>query len=223
MDAETVAGRSQNAIRASLGFGLGKELWVARTREEIVELIKKMAASKGGNVGMNAFIRESGVKDHELGLHGTWNELKREAGLETRNFLEPRTELASLLPPFARIVAQGGVWPTQDRLRRERTRDASFPSLKLYRAALRHPDFYNQLLAYCRGQDELADVIPIVLARQTSAEHNAVSSSDASVAGYVYMMRSARAYKIGRTNSPSRRHREVRLELPTATILNDFQ
>ncbi len=37
--------------------------------------------------------------------------------------------------------------------------------------------------------------------------------------GYVYMMRSGRRYKIGKTNSPTRRHREVRLDLPEATVL----
>lgn len=37
--------------------------------------------------------------------------------------------------------------------------------------------------------------------------------------GYAYMMKSGRRYKIGRTNSPSRRHREVRLDLPDPTSL----
>lgn len=33
------------------------------------------------------------------------------------------------------------------------------------------------------------------------------------------MMRSGRRYKIGHTNSPTRRHREVRLDLPDPTNL----
>lgn len=37
--------------------------------------------------------------------------------------------------------------------------------------------------------------------------------------GYVYMMRSGRRYKIGHTTSPSRRHREVRLDLPDPTTV----
>ena len=41
----------------------------------------------------------------------------------------------------------------------------------------------------------------------------------APISGYVYMMRSGRPYKIGYTNSPSRRHREVRLDLPDPTTL----
>jgi len=39
------------------------------------------------------------------------------------------------------------------------------------------------------------------------------------ISGYVYMMRSGRRYKIGHTNSPSRRHREVRLDLPDPTSI----
>jgi hypothetical protein len=39
------------------------------------------------------------------------------------------------------------------------------------------------------------------------------------IQGYVYMMRSGRHYKIGYTSSPSRRHREVSLDLPNPTSL----
>ena len=39
------------------------------------------------------------------------------------------------------------------------------------------------------------------------------------ITGYVYMMRSGRRYKIGHSNSPSRRHREVRLDLPDPTTV----
>lgn len=34
------------------------------------------------------------------------------------------------------------------------------------------------------------------------------------VKGYVYLLRSGRSYKIGKSNDPSRRYREIRLELP---------
>ena len=35
--------------------------------------------------------------------------------------------------------------------------------------------------------------------------------------GYVYMLRSGRRYKIGKSTDPSRRYREVRSELPEET------
>ena len=40
----------------------------------------------------------------------------------------------------------------------------------------------------------------------------------AGVQGYVYMLRSGKHYKIGFTNSPVRRFREVRIELPSETV-----
>ena len=50
----------------------------------------------------------------------------------------------------------------------------------------------------------------------TSSQQEAVASTER-VRGYVYMLRSGRRYKIGKSNDPSRRWREVRLELPDET------
>ena len=43
------------------------------------------------------------------------------------------------------------------------------------------------------------------------------STVDERIRGYVYLLRSGRRYKIGKSTDPSRRFREVRLELPDET------
>jgi hypothetical protein len=47
--------------------------------------------------------------------------------------------------------------------------------------------------------------------------NDAAPTGGTQIAGYVYLMKSGRRFKIGHTNSPARRHREVRLELPDPT------
>jgi hypothetical protein len=75
-------------------------------------------------------------------------------------------------------------------------------------------------VAYCANRPELEVARRIVADRaaNTSSTEDTVSPAN-SVQGYVYIMRSGRRYKVGRSNSPSRRHREVRLDLPDPTSL----
>jgi Meiotically up-regulated gene 113 len=69
-------------------------------------------------------------------------------------------------------------------------------------------------------------IVNTSLPQKAVAAHQPESASDdltplrrGSIQGHAYMMRSGKRYKIGHTNSPARRHREVRLDLPDPTTL----
>jgi hypothetical protein len=74
-------------------------------------------------------------------------------------------------------------------------------------------------VSYCTERFDLADVARIAtdVLKAESAEPPA--TDNAPIVGYVYLMKSGRRYKIGHTNSPARRHREVRLDLPDPTLV----
>jgi len=77
----------------------------------------------------------------------------------------------------------------------------------------------SRVAEYCAAQSNLSEAARIATARLQTEGMEAQLIGRAPINGYVYMMRSGRRYKIGHTTSPSRRHREVRLDLPDPTTL----
>lgn len=189
------------------------------TRAELVGLIQQVAARLGGDVGQEGFRKETGVSAYELKMAGTWNELKREAGLATRDWGQARLPSEAVYEALARIIARDHQWPTELAIIRQRRLDRSVPSKDVIRRVRAEKDFAAKLAAYCDGRPEFSDVPAIALAQSTATSEEPSGVGDERVRGYVYMMRYGRRYKIGKTNSPTRRHREVRFELPDPTIL----
>lgn len=189
------------------------------TKDAILRLLRAVAAAEGGDVSYRRFTALSGLKEKQIvGVHwATWNDAKREAGLGTAVFLRPRLNEERVLPAFATLLAQLGKWPTESELRLAKRRDAQFPSVKVSRRLESDHEFLANLRAYCETKPHLASVVSLVTERSRQGYRRGTAS--VSTAGYVYMMRSGRRYKIGHTSSPSRRHREVRLDLPERTDL----
>ena len=169
------------------------------TKQHIIAEIQRLAAARGGRIGIRAFCSETEIPEHQiLGVHwARWNDALTEAGVGTGSFFQPRTEDASVVEAFALLVHKLNKWPTQSDLQMERRRNGSFPSIRVIRRVRRASPFASRVLSYCAGRADLADVATIAteVAKAESAEAPVLDS--ASIVGYVYMMRSGRRYKIG--------------------------
>src|SRR5205085_1814587 len=142
---------------------------------------------------------------------------KNQAGLQTRAFAQPRLEHDSVVPPIANLVSRLGRWPTEAELRLAKRSDPGVPAVKVVRRLEADADFMASLREHCARTPALVHVEGIIADRHR--KHRAAAIPAVATAGYVYMMRSGKRYKIGRTSSPTRRHREVRLDLPERTDL----
>lgn len=191
------------------------------TKEFILDEIRRLAQERGGRIGLRAFLIASGIPEKQiLGRHwATWNEAVADAGIETASFARPRTPDESVLEALANLVGQLKKWPSENELSLARRRDASFPSLKVFRRLRAAGDIPARLRAHCVGRRELASAMEVAAAQASLSSEESATYKRAPIQGYVYMMRSGRRYKIGRSNSPARRHREVRLDLPDPTKL----
>jgi hypothetical protein len=192
------------------------------TKQHIITEIKRLALERGGRVSIRAFCSATGIPEHQiLGAHWTkWNDALVEAGVGTSSFFQPRTEDTSVVEAFVQLVNKLKKWPTQYDLQMERRRNKSFPSVPVIRRVKKASPFASRILSYCAERADLADVARIaeeVMKIEMAKEAPLLGS--APIVGYVYMMRSGRRYKIGHTNSPTRRHREVRLDLPDPTTV----
>jgi len=190
------------------------------TKEEILRLLRSIAADRGGDVSFRTFLAASGLKEKQIvGAHwATWNDAKREAGLSTGVFVPPSLDEDVVLTATATLVAKLGKWPTESQLRLAKKHDQRVPSVKVFRRLEQDREFMTKLRAYCEGQAYSPGVVRLIdeRARKTSST---AAVPTVPIAGYVYMMRSGRRYKVGHTSSPTRRHREVRIDLPDRTDL----
>lgn len=190
------------------------------SKDEIVAAIRREAAALGGHVGLRAFQRRTGIGDKQfLGVYwATWNEALAEAGLSTQSFDRSPTDETSLLEAVAALVGRLNKWPTETEFNLERRRNQSFPSLKAIRRLSRSGVLESKLMEFCSKRPALT-VVGSIAAKRHEIRKAEQSANSMPIEGYVYMMRSGKRYKIGHTTSPSRRHREVRLDLPDPTLL----
>jgi len=190
------------------------------TKDSIVQRIREIAASQGGKVSFRTFIGESGIKDNWLRgqeWFTSWNELLVELGLETRDFHVMRTPRKIIAKAVAELATRQGEWPTEDALRRERKRNASFPSLGIIAPLRRSGELAKLIVALGQEDSQFSVAAKIATLQVPSGNDFGAIADTEKVKGYVYMLRSGRRYKIGKSTDPSRRYREVRLELPEET------
>jgi hypothetical protein len=190
-------------------------------RQVIVAAIQRVAASNGGEPpGRERFARETGIRMSDwLGRYwARWGDALIEAGYEPNQFMQRIDDadlLVSLIPEIRRL----GRMPTSAELRlRAREDGAGFPSHSVFGRLGGKAEVRKRLLDYCQGRPEYSDVALMLQAsadpsRRRPSIEDAVQD-DRSGFGFVYLMKSGRYFKIGRTNSSGRRERELAIQLP---------
>ena len=193
------------------------------TKTHILSEIKRTATANGGvPLGKRRFASETGIKESDwFGKFWTrWSEALREAGL-TPNRLQGPYDRAGLLDKYAMFVQELGRLPTSGELRLKRHADSAFPSHNVFAGRLGNK---AQLLAalheHCQDRTEYADVVRLCDSHLPSSrkETDDTEPSNEQI-GFVYLIKSGRFYKIGRSNAAGRRQYELAIQLPEKVIL----
>lgn len=190
------------------------------TKDDVIRRIRQLSAAGKSHVGYRTFLAETGVKDRWLRTqdwYSGWNSLLAEIGLTTQQFRTTRTPPEYIAKAVAALIARNGRWPTDDDIRKERKRDLTFPSESGVTAQRRSGKLARLLVELGSADEQYAEVAAIAKRHAKAPEPLSADGPDERVKGYVYLLRSGRSYKIGKSNDPSRRYREVRLELPEET------
>ena len=189
-------------------------------KPQVLKVISALAATNGGRIGVRAFCNATGQSQRWLRNQPwftSWNGLLEELGLPTRGFLVPKTPPEIIARAVAELSARLGRWPTDDDLNRERALNKAFPSPSIIQPLRRSGELAKLVVAACESEESLRSAAHLARARLTPFDVTTVDSLDEKVKGYVYMLKSGRHYKIGKTNNVARRYKEVRLELPQET------
>jgi hypothetical protein len=187
------------------------------TREFILKEIKRTAQSNGGKaLGRQRFIDETGIKEHDWKgkIWARWGDAVREAGYSPNDF-QTAFDDAYLLEQLALLIRDLGRFPVNMEMRLRKRADASFPNEKVYERFGTKRQLTARIIEHCRSKPDFRDVIALCEGLPTEhAQRAAKTKSPREEFGFVYLLKSGRHYKIGRSNAAGRRERELDIQLP---------
>lgn len=187
-------------------------------KEHILQEIQRTAKANGGKpLGRGRFFSETGIKESDwLGKYwARWSEAVREAGFAP-NQLQGSYDITILIEKYVELVRELGRLPVPSEMRLKTRSDPSFPNDKTFHDRLgSKPDLVGRVLEYGRSQNGYEDIVRLCeeyLSNKREVPEEARPEEEQ--IGFVYIMKSGRFYKIGRTNAAGRRERELALQLP---------
>lgn len=185
-------------------------------REEILNAIRDLAdPGTGVAPGKNRFEKESGIRSSEWrGVYwARWGDAVADAGLALSKWQEPHPD-EHLLASLAKLTRDLQHFPTDAERSLRRRQNSSFPTGSSFsRRFGRRADLASALLSWCEKNPGWEDVASICEPIATASRPDNVAATS-EVQGVVYLMRSGRYFKIGRSNSAGRRAYELAIQLP---------
>lgn len=167
-------------------------------------------------MGRLRFFRETGIKESDWKgkFWARWNDAVSEAGLQPNQKTTSYDE-DLLIEKFISLMRELGRFPVVAEIRMKVRSDASFPNDKTFGRFGSKPQFAAKILDYCKTRSGYEDVTALCAAIADRPKANAEDVDDGqTVIGYVYLMKSGKFYKLGRSNAAGRREYELSIQLP---------
>lgn len=182
------------------------------------EIIRTAKENNGIPLGHRKFASQTGIKYSDWhGKHwARWSDAAKEAGFEpnkpTSAYSE--TKLTELVISLIREVKK---FPTEADFRLKAYNTKKFPAIATFHRLGKKPVIAKKILNYCKERSGYEDVIEICKGVLASSEKKGgeVDAKEAEPKfSYVYLMKSGRFYKIGRSDYVEKRNYEIGTKLP---------
>jgi len=187
-------------------------------KEHILKEIRRTAETNGGvPLGQRRFFTETGIKHSDwFGKYWShWNKAVSEAGFSP-NELTTAYDETNLLEMYIQLVRELGHLPVEGEMRMKTRKTPTFPTSKTYFTRYGSKmGLIKRLVIYCENRPNYEDILRLCKEYEPQDEKvTEVSKHREEVIGFVYLMKSGRNYKIGRTNALGRREYEFAIQLP---------
>lgn len=191
-------------------------------KQHILGEIQRTAAANGGvPLGRSRFSQETGIKESDwIGkIWPRWGDAVREAGFAP-NQLQTAYNEDVLIEKFVGLARELGSFPVATEVKMKARSDDAFPWHNTFVRFGPKQQFATRILNYCKDRAGYDDIValctPIATAAADESEKDEIEPK--SVIGYVYLMKSGRHYKIGRSNAAGRREYELAIQMPEKLI-----
>lgn len=192
-------------------------------KQHILGEIRRTAENHGGvPLGKQRFLQETGIRESDWsGKYWLrWSDAVQEAGYAP-NAMNTAFDDDHLLRSLALLTRELGHFPLATELTMRSSSDPSFPSPPTFRRFGRKGQRAARVAAWCAFDEGWEDVRAICMTIATPEDDtfDEAGPSDVGTSGFVYLLKSGKHYKIGRTNSTGRRSYEIALQLPESVEL----
>ena len=186
------------------------------TKKEILnEVIKQAKNNDGVPLGWKRFEAITGIKPYDWGkFWPRFGDVLKEAGFKP-NKLRGAFSEEYLFEKLIILIRELGKFPVKGDFRVKKQNNSDFPNDKTFNRFGSKEKLVTKLLAYA-SSEKYEDIIKICqneLIKFKKLEETEKPFGDEKF-GTVYLAKSGRYYKIGRTNEMGRRHHEITIQLP---------
>lgn len=187
-------------------------------KNHILQEIRRTAKENGGApLGRQRFFQETGIRETDWSgrYWSRWSDAVREAGF-LPNSLQTAFDEDDLIEHYITLVRKLGRIPTNAELQIERRADPTFPSHNTFARFGTKSELISKIRGYSQAREGYDDIVSLCdsygpLSRRSDASRPTATAENI---GFVYLMKSGRFYKIGKTNAAGRRERELAIQLP---------
>jgi len=187
-------------------------------KQQILDEIKRTAEiNRGTALGRERFFQETGIKEADwFGKYWVrWSEAVQEAGLTPNKLRAPHSEKL-LIGKYIELIRELGRIPVKGDLRLKRRADRSFPNDKTFNRWGSKGQILAKAVEYCQAHTGYEDILQLCIEAVPKIVPETPTPADTNVeeSESVYLLKSGRYYKIGRTNALGRREYELAIQLP---------
>jgi hypothetical protein len=188
-------------------------------KEHILQEIKRTTEENGGvPLGRLKFLHETGIREADwLGKHwARWSDAIREAGY-TPNQMNTAYDDSFLFERFVELARELRRLPAKGDFLMKTRRDSAFPNAKTFERFGSKRELVNGVASFCKGRSGYEDIL-LLCEDYTPRSNESSEMADPDPApaeiGEVYLMKSGKFYKLGRSNASGRREYELAIQLP---------
>jgi Meiotically up-regulated gene 113 len=190
-------------------------------KDHIISEIQRAVAQNGGKaIGWRRFESHTGIGISEwMKFWPRWGDAVREAGFAPMAFIAAFDD-ATLLESYAKLTREIGRLPAWSDIKFKANSDPTFPSEKVFRRFKSKEETIKRLKEHCSNGNGWDDVLTLCEAYSPKTKREAVQESAGAEPeiGFVYLLKSGRFYKIGKSNAAGRRERELAIQLPDKAV-----
>jgi Meiotically up-regulated gene 113 len=188
-------------------------------KQIILDAIRRLAEDNGGRApGRTVFERHTRISLSDWYPHHwlRWGDALVAAGYSP-NKLQGAISRDVIVQKFVELAKELRKVPVGGEIRRKANADKTFPSHSVFLKIGGKEKLMQAALRYCKehpGNEEVADMLADRLAASRAPDERQSTKDSKPATGFVYLMKSGRHFKIGRTVSIGRRERELKIQIP---------